>query len=94
VTVAAATHGLRKVDHVVLSDDGSHAFAVQGDLRSPHKQVARDIDTGQAVNTPIEHHTQALQQVHQAQAQQQVQQQVQQQAPQMQQPVQTPGMSR
>jgi hypothetical protein len=94
VTVAAATHGLRKVDHVVLSDDGSHAFAVQGDLRSSHKQVARGIDTGQAVNTPIEHHTQALQQVHQAQAQQQVQQQVQQQAPQMQQPVQTPGMSR
>jgi hypothetical protein len=78
----------------VLSDDGSKAFAVQGDLKSPFKQVANGIDTAKAVNTPVEQHTQALQQVQQAQVQQQVQQQTQQQAPQMQQPVQTPGMGR
>ena len=94
VTVGAKAYGLTDVHHVVLSDDGSKAFAVQGDLRSPFKQVANGVDTEQAVNTPIAAHTQALQQHTQAQAQQQAQaqaQQVQQQAPQMQQPVQTPG---
>jgi hypothetical protein len=91
VTVGAKAYGLTDVHHVVLSDDGSKAFAVQGDLRSPFKQVANGVDTAQAVNTPIAQHTQALQHM-QAQAQQQVQaQQVQQQAPQMQQPVQTLG---
>lgn len=87
VTVGAVGHGLTQVNHVVLSDDGSKAFAVQGDLQSPSMKVANGIDTAQAVNTPIAQHTQALQRVQQAQ----VQQQVQQQAPQMQQPVQTPG---
>jgi len=94
VTVGAKDARLSQVNHVVLSNDGSNAFAVQGDLKSPFKQVANGVDTAKAVNTPIEQHTQALQQVNQAQAQQQVQQQTQQQAPQMQQPVQTPGMGR
>jgi hypothetical protein len=83
ITVGAKAHGLKQVDHVVLSTDGSNAFAVQGDLHSPLKEVARPVDTTQAVHTPIEQHTQALQQVNQAQIQ--VQQQVQ-QAMQVQQP--------
>ena len=91
VTVGAIGYGLTHVNHVVLSDDGSKAFPVQGDLRSPLKQVANGVDTAQAVNTPVAQHTQALHQLQQAQVQQQVQQQVQHQAPQMQQPVQTPG---
>jgi hypothetical protein len=93
VTVGAVSHGLTHVNHVVLSDDGSKAFAVQGELQSPSTQVARAIDTAQAVNTPMAQHTQALQQVQQAQAQQQIQQQVPQQTPSMPQPVQQPGLS-
>jgi len=57
VAVGARAYGLNKVDHVVLSDDGSRAFAVQGDLRSPAKQVANGVDTAQAVNTPIQQHS-------------------------------------
>jgi hypothetical protein len=63
VAVSARTHGLSRVDHVVLSDDGSHAFAVQGDLKSPAKLVANGVDTAKAVNTPIAQHTEAMQQV-------------------------------
>jgi putative chitinase len=86
VTVGALAYGLNKVDHVVLSDDGSKAFAVQGDLRSPAKQVANGVDTTQAVNTPIEQHSSTWQQnAQQAPAQQQMQQQIQQQAPPIQQ---------
>jgi hypothetical protein len=72
VTVGAKAQGLTKADHVMLSEDGSKAFAVEGDLRSSFRQVANGIDTAHSVNTPVEHHTQALQQVHQAQVQQQV----------------------
>jgi hypothetical protein len=98
ITVGARASGLSSVDHVLLSEDGSKAFAIQGDLRSPLKQVANGIDTGHAVNTSIEQHTQAWQQnAQQAHTQQQIQQQTQQQAPQVQQPMQqssAPGMGR
>lgn len=50
---AAHTQGLTRVDHVVLSDDGSRAYAVQGDLNSPLKQIAQ-VDTAQAVKQPLE----------------------------------------
>jgi len=84
VTVGARAYGMNRVDHVVLSDDGSKAFAVQGDLRSPAKQVANGVDTAQAVNTPMAQHTQIWQQnVQQVQHEQQVQQQIQQQSLQM-----------
>ncbi|HVI55555.1 MAG TPA: XVIPCD domain-containing protein [Luteibacter sp.] len=53
VTVEARRQGLTRIDHVILSDDGSRAFAVQGDLKSPLKRTA-EVDTAKAVNTPIE----------------------------------------
>jgi putative chitinase len=53
VTAEAKRQGLTKIDHVVLSDDGSRAYAVQGDLNSPLKRTA-EVDTAKAVNTPIE----------------------------------------
>ena len=81
VTVGARANGLNKVDHVALSDDGSKAFAVQGDLRSPLKQVANGIDTAQAVNTPVAQSSagwsQAMQQHQQQHAQTHAQPQLQ-----------------
>lgn len=53
VAVEAKKQGLTKIDHVVLSDDGSRAYGVQGDLNSPLKRMV-DVDTAKAVNTPIE----------------------------------------
>jgi len=53
VTTEAKRQGLTKIDHVLLSDDGSRAYAVQGDLASPLKRTA-EVDTAKAVNTPIE----------------------------------------
>lgn len=91
VAVGAKAHGLSRVDHVVLSTDGANAFAVQGDPASPSRDIARPIPTAQAVHTPVEQHTQAMQQVNQQQ--QQVQQQVQ-QAMQVQPQQQGPTMGR
>lgn len=53
VTAEARRQGLTKIDHVLLSDDGSRAYAVQGDLNSPFKRTV-EVDTAKAVNTPIE----------------------------------------
>lgn len=53
LTVAARDQGLKSVDHVVLSADSSKAYAVEGQLDSPHKRIA-ETSTQQAVNTPIE----------------------------------------
>jgi putative chitinase len=53
VTAEAKRQGLTRIDHVLLSDDGSRAYAVQGDLHSPLKRTA-EVDTAKAVNTPIE----------------------------------------
>lgn len=53
VAVEAKKQGLTKIDHVVLSDDGSRAYGVQGELNSPLKRMV-DVDTAKAVNTPIE----------------------------------------
>lgn len=51
---AAAKHsGLTRIDHVVLSDDASKVYAVQGEMNSPHKRMA-EVQTAQAVNTPVE----------------------------------------
>jgi len=59
LTVAAKQEGLRSIDHVVLSDDASRAYAVAGDTGSPHKRIA-DVPTAQAVNTPIAQSAEAL----------------------------------
>jgi len=53
LAVEASQQGLTRIDHVQLSDDGTRAYAVQGDLNSPLKRVV-DIDTAAAVNTSIE----------------------------------------
>ena len=60
LTVAARDQGLQSVDHVVLNADASKAYAVQGQLDSPHKRIA-ETSTQQAVNTPIEQSSAAWQ---------------------------------
>jgi hypothetical protein len=69
VTVAARRSGLKQIDHVVLSEDGSAAFAVQGELRSPTQQIAQPVDTTQAVQTSIAQSSASMAQVNQQQAQ-------------------------
>lgn len=49
---AAAAAGFSRIDHVVLSEDASRAYAVQGDMKSPFKQHV-DVDVVQAVQTPL-----------------------------------------
>lgn len=53
LAVAAQRAGLSRIDHVVMSEDGSRVYAVQGDLNSPHKRMA-EVPTQQAVNTSLE----------------------------------------
>lgn len=52
MVVAAKRAGMNRIDTVLLSDDGSRAFAVQGKLDSPLKQIAH-VQTAEAVNTPM-----------------------------------------
>lgn len=85
LTSAATAAGFNRVDHVVLNDDASRGWAVQGDLNSPFKQYT-EVNVMQAIQTPIAQSSQEaavnvqdnVQQ--QGQAQQQMQQQGQQQA--------------
>ena len=85
LTVRAREEGLQRIDHAVLSEDAKRTYAVQGDLSSPFKRVA-EVDTAQAVNTPLEKSSAALEQMATASSHQQ-------QKPQ-QAPVQTgPGVS-
>jgi hypothetical protein len=52
LTVAAKEARLSRIDHVLLSDDRSRAFAVSGALDSPDRQFTFT-DTAKAVNTPL-----------------------------------------
>ena len=52
LTIAAYSNGMSGVDHVVLNDDASRAFAVQGDMDSPFKRYT-DVNVVQAVGTPL-----------------------------------------
>jgi len=52
LAVAAHGNGMSRVDHVVLSDDASRAFAVQGDVSSLFKRYT-DVNVGQAMATPL-----------------------------------------
>jgi len=52
LAVAAHGHGMGRVDHVVLSDDASRAYAVQGDTNSLFKRYT-DVNVGQAIGTPL-----------------------------------------
>jgi len=76
LAVEGKARGLKQIDVVALSADGSNAFAAQKDGRIGFPSVAR-VDTAQAVNTPIEHSTQQMVQVNQQQAQVQAQVQAQ-----------------
>lgn len=59
LTVAARHQGMHRIDHVALSADATRTYAVQGDLQSPHKQVA-EVHTQHAIATPVEQSTQEL----------------------------------
>jgi len=52
LAASARQHGLSHIDHVVLSDDGQRAYAVQGDLNSPFKRMA-EVSTSEAIATSI-----------------------------------------
>jgi len=67
--VAAEAHaqGLTRIDHIVLSENGARAYAVQGELNSPFKQIA-ELNTHQAVSASMEQSSQRWQDV-QAQTQ-------------------------
>ena len=52
VAVAAHGNGMTGVDHVLLTDDASRAFAVQGALDSTDKRFTH-VDVSQAINTPL-----------------------------------------
>lgn len=54
LAVSARANGLDRIDQVVLGQGGTRAFAIQGDLRLPFRQVA-PVDTAQAIQTPIQH---------------------------------------
>jgi putative chitinase len=76
LTAGAVQQGLTRIDHVALNGDASKAYAVQGELNSPFKQIA-EVNTQQAMSTPLEKSSEAVQQhavqqghAEQAQAQQ------------------------
>jgi hypothetical protein len=71
LTASAVEKGMTRIDHVALNSDASRAYAVQGDLNSPFKQVA-EVSTQQALATPLEKSSESIQQhaAQQAQAQQ------------------------
>lgn len=50
---AATAAGFNRIDHVVLSDDASRAYAIHGALNSPFKQFA-EVDVMQAIKTPLQ----------------------------------------
>jgi len=84
LTVEAKAQGLKRIDTVALSDDGSKAFAAQNVIPGAFKNVA-GVETAQAVHIPMEQSTQQMTQVNQnlqQQAQVQAQTQMQNQAPQ------------
>lgn len=96
LAVGACAAGFNRVDHVVMSDDGSRAYAVQGALNSPFKQYT-DVDVGNAVTVPLEQSGAAFLQASQQREQQvATEQQVRSQAPSQEQQAapQHSGMSR
>ncbi|UPG84679.1 lytic enzyme [Luteibacter aegosomatis] len=87
LAAAAKRDGLDRVDHVVLSDDASRAYAVQGNLDSPHKRMA-EVQTAQAVNKPFEESMKEMANL----AHRQPQAQLEQQQPSQHKPPTGPGM--
>jgi hypothetical protein len=52
LATAAWARGLGRIDQVILGEGATRAFAVQGDPRSPLRQIAC-VDVAQAVTTPL-----------------------------------------
>ncbi|WP_424681208.1 XVIPCD domain-containing protein [Frateuria sp. YIM B11624] len=52
LATAAHVQGLERIDHVTLGEGATRAFAVQGDSRSPLRQIAC-VDVMQAITTPL-----------------------------------------
>ncbi len=74
LTASALTAQMRQIDHVVLNDDASKLYAIQGDLNSPFKSFA-EVDVMRGLNTPLAQSTQvADEQLALSTAQDQVQQ--------------------
>ena len=67
ITVEMTKKGMTGVQSLHLNEDGSKVYAVQGDLNSPFKQMA-EVNTVQAINTPIAQSTDAMNQMKQQQA--------------------------
>lgn len=65
LVVAAKQSGLDRIDHVVLSGKGEHAFAVQGDMGSPFRRIVR-VETGAAIQTPVDRSLRAIEVVNEA----------------------------
>ncbi|MGY3231879.1 hypothetical protein ACVWWJ_003363 [Luteibacter sp. HA06] len=84
LAASAVTQGLTRIDQVALNGDASRAYAVQGDVNSPFKQVA-EVDTQQAMATPLEKSSETIQQQAIQQARVQSQPVAEQQTPQNQQ---------
>lgn len=59
LAAAARNDGLKRIDHVVLSTDGSKVFAVQGALDSPLKKIS-NVPTIEALDMPIAQSTASL----------------------------------
>lgn len=73
VTASAVCTGMKRIDNVLLDDNASRLFAVQGDLNSPFKQIA-SVDVMQGLKTPMAQSTQQVDQHLQQQSHQQGQQ--------------------
>lgn len=68
LTASAVTQGLTRIDQVALNADASRAYAIQGDPNSPFKQVA-EVNTLQAMATPLRKSSETIQEAAQQQAQ-------------------------
>jgi len=68
LTASATVAGMTRIDSVIHDEAESRLFAVQGDLNSPHKQVA-GIDIQRGLHTSMEESTQGVEEhvLHQAQ---------------------------
>ncbi|WP_454830095.1 XVIPCD domain-containing protein [Pseudoxanthomonas wuyuanensis] len=69
LAVAAKQEGMTGIDHVVMSQDASRTFAVQGRLEDPAHQRA-SVDTVQGLNTPLAQSTLRMAEVDGKQAEQ------------------------
>lgn len=58
LAVEAHRRGMDRIDHVLLSDDASRAYAVQGEMSSPFKKVA-EVQTELGISASIEQSSKA-----------------------------------